>query len=779
MSTEGISALERGYRRNPQRETLALLANALALDANQRDAFEAAAGTGSVTAGAWTGAWAGNLPLQLSTFVGRKRELGEISELMRDQRLVTITGTGGVGKTQTALRVARALSEGLDIAAYFAPLAPVGDPALVLTAIASALSVQEPANRSLLEALVARLKNRSALLVLDNCEHVVAAVASAARALLDGCPHVRILATSREPLAAAGECRYRLPSMRADEAMALFVDRAQAVDFHFKLTHESAHFAAEICQRLDGIPLAIELAAARINVLPLRAVSEKLDDRFRILTSGRRTALPRQQTMRAAIDWSYELLPAPERRVFERLSVFVGGANLDAATKVCAGPDVEASAVVNVLVSLVDKSLVTAELAGESQRFGQLESILQYGREKLVESGEYQATALAHASACLELVENLNTLRERMPKRLHNALTRPEHDNWRAAVRWTLEERQDVATGQRLVGAIGSGWVPLSASERAGWVQAAQNTSDDATPMAICAHLDLAEAYVEWFDSRYKASLEAAQRALARFRQLEDSLSAARAQLVARNALTVLQRAPEAEAALQSALAVFREYRATRSISDALRLLAILRHRTGDFAQARAFYAESATTLSSIEGEYAGSAHLPMLAELEFQAGNAREALRVGVEAIAIYRGLNDRFYLLQSLCNAAAYAIALEQYEVGLSYAREALVLAADDEISFSVALALQHLVAAVALQSDKHAKGSADDRKRAPRILGFVDARLEKFEYSRECTEQQEYDRVTSSLRAEFGRAELARLMTEGRSWTQERAVAEGRAI
>jgi len=359
MSTQGISALERGYRRTPQRETLALLVGALALDDEQRGQFEAAAARTAllgrwapVSVGPWAEGATANLPLALTSFVGREVELGEIAVLLGDHRMVTLSGAGGIGKTQTALRAATARSDATDGAVCFVGLASLVNPALVVAAIGSALGVQEVPNHPLLDTLLAYLKNKSLLLILDNCEHVIAEAATVADALLAGCPNVRILATSREPLRAAGEYTYRLPSLRVpllDEthrwgvmdvleygAIALFNERALAVDHCFRLSDENAPIVAEVCRRLDGIPLAVELAAARISMLPLKGLVEKLDDRFRILTRGERTTLSRQQTMRATIDWSYDLLSAPEQRVFERFSVFGGGCTLAAATDVCA-----------------------------------------------------------------------------------------------------------------------------------------------------------------------------------------------------------------------------------------------------------------------------------------------------------------------------------------------------------------------------------------------------------------------------------------------------------
>lgn len=392
MSVAGVSALERGYRRTPQFETLTLLAAALALAEDDRRAFEAAAARGrssrqrgqaSITVGPWAGTGHAGLPLALTGFVGRESELAEIALLIRDHRLVTLTGSGGVGKTQTSLQVVATMAGTPESTVCFVGFGEITAPSLVAPAIASSLGVQELPSVPLIETIVATLRNRSLLLLLDGCEHVIEEAAAAAQAVLAGCPRVRILATSREPLAAAGERTYRLPSLSSQASVALFADRAQAVDAHFALDDANVRTVTEICLRLDGIPLAIELAAAHVNVLSVSTLAERLDDRFRILIGGERTALPRQQTMRATIDWSYDLLSGPERRVFERLSAFEGGCTLEAAVAVCTGDEVAASDVPDLLWSLVNKSLVAADLERSEPRYGMLESFRQYARERL------------------------------------------------------------------------------------------------------------------------------------------------------------------------------------------------------------------------------------------------------------------------------------------------------------------------------------------------------------------------------------------------------------
>jgi predicted ATPase len=399
MSTRAVRALERGERRTPQFETVSLLTGALGLGAEQcRELVEAAGSRTanrqrSIAVGPWPEDGRPILPLSLTRFVGRERELAEILALMREHRLVTLTGTGGIGKTQTALRAATVFSETETTNVCFVGLASLSDPALVAQTIATALHVQEVPNHPLLETLAAFLGNKTQILILDNCEHVIQEVAVVADALLRTCPNVRILATSREALKAAGERAYRLPSVSAEESEALFIDRAQAIDSHFRAAPSERAQITTLCRRLDGIPLAIELAAARVNLLTLGALTEKLNDHFSILTGGERTAPSRQQTMRATIDWSYNLLSAPEQRVFERLSVFAGGCTLAMATSVCAGEPVAERDMLDILSSLVGRSLVTADIAQSEPRYALLESFRQFGRENLIARGEQQDVA--------------------------------------------------------------------------------------------------------------------------------------------------------------------------------------------------------------------------------------------------------------------------------------------------------------------------------------------------------------------------------------------------
>jgi predicted ATPase/DNA-binding SARP family transcriptional activator len=347
---------------------------------------------------------AGNLRERLGRFVGRDAELAQLREAVRSSRLLTLTGPGGAGKTRLAVEAAAALRQEYPDGAWLVELAGVTEPdgvvpaaAAALGAAAAALASPQPAG-SVTELIVRHLAGRSLVLVLDNCEHVIGEAAALTDTLVGAVPGLRLIATSREPLGIPGEVLVPVGGLAPAAAAELFVDRARAVRPGFTADGPAAGVIEDICRRLDGLPLALELAAARLRALPLATLAERLDDRFRLLSRGARTALPRQQTLRAVVDWSYDLLFSDERRLFARLAAFTGGCGLAAAEAVCADDQVPADEILDVLSRLVDKSLVTASGGDGEARFGQLQTLWQYGRERLGESGEAGAIQARHGA---------------------------------------------------------------------------------------------------------------------------------------------------------------------------------------------------------------------------------------------------------------------------------------------------------------------------------------------------------------------------------------------
>ncbi|MBV8262917.1 MAG: adenylate/guanylate cyclase domain-containing protein, partial [Candidatus Eremiobacteraeota bacterium] len=389
-----------------------------------------------------------NLPRQATAFVGREHELTELKALLGKSQVVTIVGTGGIGKTRAALQVGADMLDGTGDGVWLVDLAQVVNDELVTSAIASVFELQPQPERKPLDDLCLYLKVKRLLLILDNCEHVVAEATRVVAAIVRACPNVVVLATSREALNVHGEQVYRMPTLSLPAhngvlsakdaltygAIALFVARASALDAQFTFTDEKAPVVADICRRLDGIALAIELAAARVTILNLKQLSQKLDERFRLLTGGARTALPRQQTMRAAIDWSYELLSEAERTVFRRLSIFQGGWTLEAASAVCTDASLDEFAILDILTSLVNKSLVSVEFQADTQRYKLLESLRQYGIELLRDGREFDALARRHADFYAAHARQVSKRWRTMPDVAWTALVEMELDNVRAVL---------------------------------------------------------------------------------------------------------------------------------------------------------------------------------------------------------------------------------------------------------------------------------------------------------------------------------------------------------
>lgn len=481
-----------------------------------------------------------NLPSELSSFVGREKELAEVERLLVEgARLITLTGPGGCGKTRLALAVAKDVAGGFEDGVWLVELASLSDPALVAQAVASALKVREAPGRSLTEMLVKYLEPKKTLLVFDNCEHLIEECAALADALLRACPEVRILATSREALSIAGESAWLVPSLFVPdpeqlppveellaryEAIRLFVERAKAVVSTFELTEHNAPVVARLCRRLDGMPLAIELAAARARVLSVEQIASRLDDCFGLLTGGSRTTLPRHQTLRATIGWSYELLSERERVLFRRLSVFAGGLTLEAAAEVCAGENLERDEVLDLLTHLVDKSLVlVAEQRGGEARYRLLETVRQYGLEWLEGSGE-AGVILHHRHALWYLA-----LAERAEQGLSGpdqlrllARLETEHDNLRAALRWSLEGGEAEELGLRLAAVLWSFWYTRGhLSEGRGWLERAISESGPAMTRTKAKALGGA-GYIALFQGEHRAAKGFLEEGLALYRELGD-----------------------------------------------------------------------------------------------------------------------------------------------------------------------------------------------------------------------------------------------------------------
>ncbi len=394
-----------------------------------------------------------NLPLAATSFVGRQREIADLGALLGSVRLLTLTGPGGTGKTRLALQLAADQLPHFPDGAFFIDLAPLQQPDLVVNAAAVALGLREDPGRPLLDTLLDALRTRKLLLVLDNCEHVLDAAARLADAIVRSAPDVRLLATSREPLGIPGEVAWPVPplalpdprhatadALRDVEAVRLFVDRAVAARPDFAVTNANAAAVAELCTRLDGIPLALELAAARVRAFSPEEIARRLDERFRLLTGGSRVAMARHQTLRACLDWSYDLLGDTDRRVLQRLSVFAGRFPLSAAEVVCADDAITDFEVVDAVVNLEARSLVVAEPVGDGTEYRLLETIRAYAREHLAASGDDAATRDRHLAWCLALAEEAEPHLTTAEAGVWLDVLGRRHDDLRAALDWALTD---------------------------------------------------------------------------------------------------------------------------------------------------------------------------------------------------------------------------------------------------------------------------------------------------------------------------------------------------
>jgi predicted ATPase/DNA-binding CsgD family transcriptional regulator len=425
-----------------------------------------------------------SLPLQLTTFVGRGKELGEVQRLLAAKRLVTLAAVGGAGKTRLALEVAGRVQDSYPEGAWFIDLTPVKDGRLVARAFGSAVGVHERPHQPIAETLIQHLEGRQLLLVVDNCEHVIEDCADLVDRIHRACPGVTILATSREPLRVGGETVYRVPllgipdegasidlqELSANEAVALFLDRAQLAAAEFELDATNAREVAELCRRLDGIPLAIELAAARTDVVSPGQMLERLQDRFRLLTGGSRSSPTRHRTLQSALDWSHDLLSEQERTLFRRLSVFAGGLSLEAAEAVCPGDDLESGAITGLLGGLVDKSLVIAEAEVTAPiRFRMLETLNHFARARLAEKGEVELVIKRHGEFFLSFAEETSPRLESDDLRSSHRRLALEIGNLRLALESTSD--RDPEANLRLSGALTAFWyVHGLVQEGDGWL---------------------------------------------------------------------------------------------------------------------------------------------------------------------------------------------------------------------------------------------------------------------------------------------------------------------
>jgi len=610
-----------------------------------------------------------NLPGSLTSFVGRERERVEVGRLLGAARLLTLTGPGGCGKTRLSLEVAGDLADAYPDGVRLAELAPLTDPESVPQAVADALSVREQPGASPVDEITHALSGERLLLVLDNCEHVVEAAARLAETLIRGCPNLRILATSREALGVAGEAILQVPPLSGPapgqrppaedleryESVRLFVQRARYRNPAFVLTPQNAGAVAEICARLESIPLAIELAAARVG-LSVEQVAERLDDALGLLTTGGRTAAPRQRTLRGALDWSYDLLIDPERTLFRRLSVFAGGWTLEAAEVVGPGGGIETSDVLDLLSQLVDKSLVVAEAVGEGVvRYRMLEPVRQYARERLAQDGEHEAVRRRHAGWCLAFVEDAEVGLRGPEQAAWVERTKHENANVQAALGWSLEAEPEKAL--RLAAMMGYFWYRYGRiAEGQRWLEAVLARSEGfetSTRARVLRHAGVLSEEI----GLYERAQRLHELGLALYRRLEDQEGVA-ASLTSLGALTfAVGDLGRAVALTRESLSLKRELGDERGLMSSRNNLGEMLQAAGDLAGARALFEENLESDRRWGDEWGTGVSLLNLGTLSVEQGELGRAETLLLEALRKLQSFGDEDAVAECLDSLAGAA--------------------------------------------------------------------------------------------------------------------------
>jgi len=657
-----------------------------------------------------------NLPLQPTTFIGRDKELAELKRLIAAARILTLTGAGGCGKTRLALQLAADSLERFPDGVWLVELAPLSDPGLVPQTAASVLGLEEEAGKAITTTLVAHLKDKRALMLLDNCEHLLGACAVLADSLARYCPHLTILASSREALGIAGEQTYRVPSLSLPdpketatpasiasfEALQLFVDRCLKVDPDFRVTNDNAATLASICHRLDGIPLAIELAAARVRSLSVEEVNRRLDHRFRLLTGGPRTALPRQQTLRSLIDWSYDLLRDPEKVLLQRLSVFAGGWTLEAAEQICAGDGVEQGDVLDLLSSLIDKSLVTFERSEARSRYRLLETVRQYARERLVESGGAEAIRARHRDYFVALAQEADDKLLGAEQAASLRLLEDEHDNLRLALEWSYAE----APGQedlRLCAAMHRFWFTRGyVAEGRQWCARILAKGMPADATLLYARVVNAAGSLAWHQTDFRAARPLLEQGLALSRSLDDRLGLARS-LNNLGSLAFEQGDyPAAHTLYEESLALWRELGDRRGAAGLLGNLALVAWERGDLVVARTLAQESLALAREVGDQGRIGDALSILGNVACDQGDLGTAWARNQESLVIGRELGDRDCIATSLYSLGLAAFLRGEFDDAHSLYGEALAIRRELGDRLGLARVMEGIAALAAARGD-----------------------------------------------------------------------------
>lgn len=761
-------------------------------------------------------AFLNNLPTQLTTFIGRENEIAEVKQELESHRLVTLTGSGGTGKTRLSLQVAAELLEKFDHGVWFVELAPLTDSDLIPQTILSTIGIQEQQGKTPLEVLKEYLHEKQTLIVLDNCEHLVSASADVVNTLLNAAPKLKILASSREALGVKGEMSYPVPSLSLPdikhlpvieqlsqyEAVRLFIDRALLVAPHFIVDKDNAPHVAQICHRLDGIPLAIELAVARIKMLSVEQISKRLDDRFRLLTGGARTALPRQQTLRALIDWSYDILSDNERLLLRRLSVFAGGWTLEAAEEVCVGQnDILSYDVLDLLTQLINKSLVVVieHSQSEETRYRMLETIRQYAREKLLEAGGSEVIRQRHLVYFVKLVEQAEPELCRSNQAFWLNKLDDELDNLRMALEWALTI--DTESGLRIA-ALPWRWCDrhgyyremgewlsqllerysvvdsLHAQAlfcysgcliRQGRFAEATQIAEQSLQMALTASDKQAEAHslqllgaMTVVQGKLEEGILILEQSLDLYRALGYKIG--QANILSSLAINSNNKERAAAFARES-LQINRELGNLSGIADSLATLARLTIWAGDFSSPAAWLEEALSMARQASDQSTEEYVLMTYGVLMYWQGNYPQAHAYYKELIQLSERLGNHF---SGLWARVFMAYTLLQ-QGAIEQARELFVECIQRAYKADWKVNLVFAVEGIASLNVKQGQS-----ERAARLFAWADAMREKIGDFRPPVEQASVEKDLAVIHSKITDIEFARLSAEGRTMTTEQAIA-----
>lgn len=786
LATTTVRKIEADERR-PSREVAALLAEALELPAVDHDAFLKAARAEQRVQSLDEQAddkqplasHRDNLPVSLTRFVGRTAALAEVSALITRERLVTLVGPGGSGKTRLALEVGSVLRAAFPDGVWLVELAGLNDAALLANAVAAALGVREQADVQLIDVLIRELRTRRMLILLDNCEHVIDACARVTEMLLRGCPDLHILTTSRESLHVPGEIVWPVPPLElrdaqspppddllGSEAVQLFLDRARAAAPAFQIGAEQAPLIAQICERLDGMPLAIELAAACVPVLSLGQLAARLDDRLHFFVGGNRTLVNRQQTLRAAIDWSYDLLAEGEKILFRRLAIFAGGWTLEAAEAICAGAGIERSAIVMLTTRLVDQSIVVVRGDGAQRRYSLLETIRQYASERLQAAGEVAQLSTQHFRWYLERAREAGAALQGERQDAYLRWLDSERDNLRSALVWGFVHGEP-NDGLRMASALYWYWYLRNAlSEGRAWFERALAQTDAEQPDRARASALTGTGIMAFYQGDLLTAHDYLSNALPIWRGLQSTYGLSL--VLFGLGLIQINRgdACSAEEALEESKTLFQQQGLQWSYGMALLHLGDVALDQGAYATAQERYEESLAIQRAI-GNTWGIAQLHnVLGDAARCTGDYAAAGEHYDRSLALFRSLKTSADLARVLHSLGYVARAQGEIQQAHRYFEESLTLFRERGAARGMAECF------VGLASLIDETTSLSDARRAALLLGAAAAQLDTLGAALWPADRNERARSEALLVSLLGHDDLRMLLEHGRTLSLEQA-------